>query len=541
MWRSPVPFAKMSRLSLLVIAIAVMSVASMHAQTAPTPPPCATKAALQREQVLQLIGNKKAPDEAIISLINGCHVNFSMDPSTIEQLANAGASKAVMDALDRDTLSRLSLAQARSEVAALENRKRANEGPVNSERDAALQKADTDYAVQRKKIEQDTFRTSAQKNADLATLDRGHDAERSRTLDRFAAQLAQKNELLDRRIGLLRQSLYAVADPGLKYIAYSADDSRLSAAIGGEEFWFTVPPPRAKSMYEQWSAVKVMQRYEDQDSRERLLMEATNVEPVAGRSRAAIAGPIAAGTVSGAPNGSATVAPKVGQFVCPGAVIVDIDAAMRARVNGGFSGKSVGVPDRAVTAPLKIVEVDPKGVGLFRVEGSQVNYVLKSGPAPASSCSLATSDTPAGSDAVLTLRSGFQVRPGVQTPLAGMPYTLLRDDIETAWNKAGIRVPRGMTPGSFVVQTCTTSDQSAISRTLEACRRITDPLNADAATYTDADANGFGIFPDVPAGTYYLFVTVTYNNRNYFWTQQVELKSGVNSITLDQNNATEIH
>ena len=288
MWCSIVAAREMSRFFALSVTITVVSVASLCAQTPPEQPPCATKAALQREQVLQLIGNKKAPDEGIIGLIDGCHVNFSLDPVTIEQLASAGASKAVMDALDRDTLSRLSLAQARAEVAALENRKRTNEVPVNAERDAALRKTDADYAAQRKKIEEDEFKKSQQKSAELATLDRAHDAERSRISDRFATQLAEKNNLLDHRIGLLKQSLYAVADPGLKYIAYSADDSRLSATIGGEEFWFTIPPPRARTMYEQWSAVKVMQRYEDQESRERFLMEAANAEPVLGRSRAVI-------------------------------------------------------------------------------------------------------------------------------------------------------------------------------------------------------------------------------------------------------------
>jgi hypothetical protein len=227
----------------------------------------------------------KVADSRIADLIAICHVGFAMDAVAIERLSTVGASRTVFEALDRDTFLRLSLVQARAEVAALEKRTQSNEGPINAERDATLGKLDAEYGVQRKKIEEDPFRTSTQKASDVAALDRSHEADRIRISSRSAADLARKNEPLERRITVLKRSLYPSQGAQPKYLGYVADDARLSAMIGGEEFWFTVPPDRARVMNEQWSAVKVLQRYEDQDSRERFLREAEHAEPVAGRSR----------------------------------------------------------------------------------------------------------------------------------------------------------------------------------------------------------------------------------------------------------------
>jgi len=44
----------------------------------------------------------------------------------------------------------------------------------------------------------------------------------------------------------------------------------------------------------------------------------------------------------------------------------------------------------------------------------------------------------------------------------------------------------------------------------------------------------------VPSGTYYLMISTRYNNHGFAWGQAVQLKSGQNSLTLDQSNATPI-
>jgi tetratricopeptide (TPR) repeat protein len=559
-------------------------------------------------------------------------------------------------------------------------------------------------------------------------MDRSHESDRARLTEKASADLARKNESLDRRIAFLKGSLYPGADSQPKYISYSPDDSRLVAGIQGEEFWFTVQPSRAKTIYEHWSAVKVVQRYEGGDSHERFLVDGTNVDPLSGRPRSMvekqekdqqiqtllasaqqhygsrmyeqakgeydrvlaldpnnqtakdgsarsqqaieetsqqqaasqkhaqemadlrrnltqnpklypgtwydaatglmwtekdngkdvdwaearsycqvlkagnfsdwrlativelhslydpsttkytkgfpyhIKGDIALGEPSSwtsvdagassqifvfiagkpsafpkktlhvrtlctrdlgrpmvvaretAPAPSAKNAPvQVGQFVCPGTVLGNADR---------LTGDAPGAPDRIIRTATRIVEVDPQGIGLFRVEGSPEAYFRKSGNPPQWSCSSATSDVPGGTDAVLTIRSGFPVRRGVQNALASTYYGLLRDDLATALNSGGNRVPAGMTPGSFIINTCKTRD---------ACNRVTFPLAQDAVAKTNSDADGTGTLPGVQPGTYFIFAMAGYGNRTYIWNQRVELKAGANSLTLNQYNATETH
>jgi hypothetical protein len=68
-----------------------------------------------------------------------------------------------------------------------------------------------------------------------------------------------------------------------------------------------------------------------------------------------------------------------------------------------------------------------------------------------------------------------------------------------------------------------------------------DAIKADAASAVRADANGNGIFPGVPPGTYYLQISARYNNQPLSWSQAVVLKAGSNSITLDQRNGAPIN
>jgi len=579
--------------------------------------------ALNLDAVLELISGK---NPRVADLISVCHVSFALDPAAVERLSGAGAPGPVLDALDRETLSRLSLSQARAEVVALESRKGTNETAVNLERDAALGKSDADYKVQREKVAhieaKREFETTAEYNgrvekaqADLTAADHNHEAERGRLTEKYAADLGRKNQPLDRRIAVLKRALFPVAGAPPTYTSYNADGARLTVGIGGQEFWFSVEPRRAQALKEHWSAVKVMQRYEDEDSRDRFLADASTADAILGRPRSVVeeqqrdqqiqtllvsaqqhlgarmydqardeyarvltpeldpnnqtakdgiaataraieeakaqqaaiqqqtqrlaelrrnlaqnpklipgawydsatdllwtdqdngtdvtwqaastfcqalriggfsdwrlgtsselrnlydpsktkyskacpkcmasnkdapsypyhikgnitlsepgswssttanAGSafavfftngtqeahrtgvsggaralctrhveISAETANVAPpttvgqsaKGNNTVAVRVGQFVCPGAVLLDVDLAMKARVVGGFSGQPVSSPgDRVITVPIRIVEVDPQGIGLFRVEGSQTAYALKSGPPPKSSC-----------------------------------------------------------------------------------------------------------------------------------------------------------
>jgi hypothetical protein len=136
-------------------------------------------------------------------------------------------------------------------------------------------------------------------------------------------------------------------------------------------------------------------------------------------------------------------------------------------------------------------------------------------------------------NATLSIVSGFPAQPGVPNPLAGHPYTLLRDSFANIVAKAGVSVPPGTSPYKALGNACG-------NRTPD-CQKILDAMKASAASAVRADANGSGTFPGVAPGTYYLMISSRYNNQNLVWGQPVQLKAGPNSVTLDQHNATPLN
>jgi hypothetical protein len=70
------------------------------------------------------------------------------------------------------------------------------------------------------------------------------------------------------------------------------------------------------------------------------------------------------------------------------------------------------------------------------------------------------------------------------------------------------------------------------------CQKISDAIKANAASAVRADAHGSGTFPGVAPGTYYLMISARVGNQVLGWDKPVQLKSGPNSMALDQHNAT---
>jgi hypothetical protein len=136
-------------------------------------------------------------------------------------------------------------------------------------------------------------------------------------------------------------------------------------------------------------------------------------------------------------------------------------------------------------------------------------------------------------NATLSIVSGFPAQPGVGNPLAGHPYTLLRDSFATIVAKAGVSVPPGTSAYKALGNACGNHTPD--------CQKIMDAIKASAASSVRADANGSGTFPGVAPGTYYLMISSRYNNQNLVWGQPVQLKAGPNSMTLDQRNAAPLN
>jgi hypothetical protein len=145
---------------------------------------------------------------------------------------------------------------------------------------------------------------------------------------------------------------------------------------------------------------------------------------------------------------------------------------------------------------------------------------------------LATQNAPTG-NAVLTILSGLPALAGAPNALAGHPYILLRDDFATVVAKSGA----AMAPGVGAVKTM----GIACGNHTPDCQKIIASVQADSASAVVADGTGKGVFPGVPAGTYYLMISAVYNNQALLWAFRVELKARQNSVTLDQRNTSPVN
>lgn len=256
--------------------------------------PLPNQAELDLDSILGYV-SKKVPDARVVTLISVCHAGFTLGPSQIESLTAAGASKPILDALDRDTLSRLSLAQARRDVEALESRIQTNLASANGELDALLRRSDADYNAQREKaahLDKSEFETTGQYQTRIAqataAADRNHDADQSRITERFRADLERKNKPLESRAATLKTGLFRLSGSAPTWIRYDADASTLTVGIDGEEFWFSLAAARAQGLKTRWSSVILKQAYEEADSGVRYLVDSSGQSPISGRARLVI-------------------------------------------------------------------------------------------------------------------------------------------------------------------------------------------------------------------------------------------------------------
>jgi hypothetical protein len=165
--------------------------------------------------------------------------------------------------------------------------------------------------------------------------------------------------------------------------------------------------------------------------------------------------------------------------------------------------------------------------------------VLKPGPIPtASSTSMMASANPSGTgmptnrsatgDAVLSL-SVFPPQSGAANPLAGHSLFLLKDSFNNVLMKNGMQPPAGKTPMQGWDLAC--QQKSA------QCVQPMAGLQPYIAAVVKIDPSGTATFLGVPAGSYYVFGTTHANHLALSWDVRVDLKSGTNSLVLDQKNA----
>lgn len=161
------------------------------------------------------------------------------------------------------------------------------------------------------------------------------------------------------------------------------------------------------------------------------------------------------------------------------------------------------------------------GAAPASVGGSAAGAAKPSGPA------MAVPGKPTG-NAVLSIVSGFPNAPDTPNALAMATLTLLRDSLTNVFSNAGIHTPGG-SPQTVIANAC--------RQDVAQCQAANQALLVNAAALARADGTGKGTFPGVPAGTYYLMLSGRYKNQDLYWDLKVDLKSGANSVALDQSNA----
>jgi len=111
-----------------------------------------------------------------------------------------------------------------------------------------------------------------------------------------------------------------------------------------------------------------------------------------------------------------------------------------------------------------------------------------------------------------------------------VPVTLLRDSVANILTKASVPIPPGTSAQMTIASAC--------RQRAGDCQKINEAMNANAVTAMRADPSGKATLPGVPPGTYFLMLSGRYNNQPLFWELKLDLKTGANTVTLDQHNAS---
>jgi hypothetical protein len=142
--------------------------------------------------------------------------------------------------------------------------------------------------------------------------------------------------------------------------------------------------------------------------------------------------------------------------------------------------------------------------------------------------------TPQTGNAVLTVTSGFTTSPN---PLAGRTMVLFKESFGGFLKRKGwFQGPPGATvkesPLAVWVYSCRTGSP--------VCQEALFEARPNSVAEAKMDANARATLPGVPPGTYYLFAITPYSGQALVWDLRVDLKPGLNSVTLDQRNTASL-
>ena len=133
-----------------------------------------------------------------------------------------------------------------------------------------------------------------------------------------------------------------------------------------------------------------------------------------------------------------------------------------------------------------------------------------------------------GAKATLSVTAGY--RAGAN-PLAGKWIFLMKKRFDEVLRANGAPLPSGAT----VRQAWEALKQHCPPTT--DCKKLYGGIAYFFADKMTMPSSGPAVFSArVPAGTYYVMSATTFNNSSLLWDVRVNLKPGVNSLTLDNRN-----
>ena len=143
-------------------------------------------------------------------------------------------------------------------------------------------------------------------------------------------------------------------------------------------------------------------------------------------------------------------------------------------------------------------------------------------------------------DASLSFETGLVMKSGDVKPVARSTFYLLEKDLIEIVRAAGFKSKEGkpFTAGDLILaQSQAELDRMFDSKKPTTFDKIMEHLKTHSVATTTTDFGGKGQFSSLKPGTYYLMNISEIGNSHVVWNFKVDLKSGQNSATLDQNNA----
>lgn len=242
----------------------------------------------------------------------------------------------------------------------------------------------------------------------------------------------------------------------------------------------------------------------------------------------------------------------------PESAILECGAAIKAypytvQVAGGQATVRVDAPKPLAMAIKADNTLDP-GSGQYEVQGNRIMGKTPDGdfaalpatqtcslaalkPGTITAANMASSNNPSSTSpqpgaptgsGVLAI-SAFPPQTGAANPLAGHLILLMKGSMNDLLVKTGMQPPAGKT----AVQAWDT----ACAQKAPLCQQMVVGLKPYVARVAKADAAGNATFSNLPDGSYYVFTSTHNTNPGLAWDVRVDVKSGSNSIVLDQKNA----